>query len=151
MELLCRFINANRFVSDKSGKTFAPALFAGEEEARKAGIGNKAFVAAMKRLFQAGTIWKSPTAGRAVAAFTSPSRGAKACRFHQRTPSVHRPHISVHHHPGHRPYSGVYTTPLKGVVSPLCGRAVHRGTITQAMTCWTRPPPHGTAHMSVGG
>jgi RecA-family ATPase len=58
--LLSRFTAANRSVSDKPSITYAPALFAQEDEAKKAGLNSKALAAAMLRLFKAGTIWNEP-------------------------------------------------------------------------------------------
>jgi RecA-family ATPase len=58
--LLRRFTTENRFVGNKPGPSYAPAAFANEDEAKKAGIQRNAFAAAMLRLFQAGTIWNEP-------------------------------------------------------------------------------------------
>jgi RecA-family ATPase len=57
LTVLKRLTKDNRWVSDKSGRNYAPAMFAKEEEARKAGLGKVALHAAMLRLFQAGVIW----------------------------------------------------------------------------------------------
>jgi RecA-family ATPase len=57
LTLLRRFTAENRFVGNKPGPSYAPAAFAKEDEAKKAGIQRDAFAAAMLRLFQAGTIW----------------------------------------------------------------------------------------------
>jgi RecA-family ATPase len=60
LDLLRRFSKENRNVYDKTGTTYAPSLFAREDEAKRAGITSKAFEAAMRRLFKAGTIWNEP-------------------------------------------------------------------------------------------
>ena len=56
-DLLSRFTRDNRSVSDKPGPSYAPAKFACEEEAKRACLNNRAFEAAMRRLFKAGKIW----------------------------------------------------------------------------------------------
>jgi RecA-family ATPase len=60
LDLLRRFTAANRKVSDKTGTSYAPALFAQEEEAKQAALNSKAFEGAMRRLFAAGKIWNEP-------------------------------------------------------------------------------------------
>jgi RecA-family ATPase len=60
LALLRRFTAANRAVSDKPSASYAPALFAREDEARRAGLTSKALEAAMRRLFKAGKIWNEP-------------------------------------------------------------------------------------------
>jgi hypothetical protein len=50
----------NRKVSDRPGTSYAPALFAKEDEAIKAGLGNKNLAAAMRELFKAEKIWNEP-------------------------------------------------------------------------------------------
>ena len=60
LELLARFTTENRNVSDKKGPSYAPAFFAKEEEAKRAGLTGKALEAAMRRLFKAGAIWNEP-------------------------------------------------------------------------------------------
>jgi RecA-family ATPase len=60
LQLLRRFTNSNRFVSDKRGTNYAPALFAKEDEAKSEAISSKLFEAAMLRLFKAGTLWNEP-------------------------------------------------------------------------------------------
>ena len=60
LTLLERFNTANRTVSDKSGKNYAPALFAQENEAMKAGLGKKALEGAMRQLFRDNKIWNEP-------------------------------------------------------------------------------------------
>jgi RecA-family ATPase len=62
VDLLRRFTTENRSLSDKGSPTYAPALFAKEEEARQLSLTSKHFEAAMRRLFKAGTIWNEPTA-----------------------------------------------------------------------------------------
>jgi RecA-family ATPase len=57
LTLLDRFTRANRNVSDKASRTYAPSVFAKEAEAKSAGLNSKALEAAMRRLFAAGTIW----------------------------------------------------------------------------------------------
>jgi RecA-family ATPase len=52
LALLRRFTNANRNISDKHGPTYAPALFAREDEAKQAVLGSKHLEAAMRRLFK---------------------------------------------------------------------------------------------------
>jgi DNA polymerase len=60
LDLLGRFAKDNRFVSDKTGANYAPALFAREEEAKREMITSKMLAAAMRRLFKAGAIWNEP-------------------------------------------------------------------------------------------
>jgi RecA-family ATPase len=58
--LLQRFARENRNVGVTKGTTYAPALFAREEEAKKAGVRSKDFDAAMLRLLKAGKIMNEP-------------------------------------------------------------------------------------------
>lgn len=58
--LLQRFARENRNASDKIGPTYAPAKFAQEDEAKRAGITKATFEASMRRLFAAGRIWNEP-------------------------------------------------------------------------------------------
>jgi RecA-family ATPase len=60
LTLLKRFAASNRNVSDKASSNYAPALFAHEDEARRAGINSKVLADAMRRLFQANRIWNEP-------------------------------------------------------------------------------------------
>jgi RecA-family ATPase len=60
LALLKRFALMNRFVSDKPSVTYAPAVFAKEEEAKHEMVTSKQFEAAMRRLFRAGVIWNEP-------------------------------------------------------------------------------------------
>jgi RecA-family ATPase len=60
LTLLRRFTNSNRRVGDKPGTSYAPALFAREDEAKQAGLTSKSLQPAMARLFKAGTIWNEP-------------------------------------------------------------------------------------------
>jgi RecA-family ATPase len=60
LALLERFTGENRNVSTNVGKTFAPALFAREDEARKAGLGKHDIEGAMRRLFKDGKIRNEP-------------------------------------------------------------------------------------------
>jgi RecA-family ATPase len=60
LALLRRFAKDNRFVSDKPGRNYAPALFAKEGEATREMITSKALEAAMRRLFATGVIWNEP-------------------------------------------------------------------------------------------
>jgi RecA-family ATPase len=60
LDLLRRFTRENRNVSDKASPAYAPALFAREYEARKAGLNGKQLEAAMRRVFAAGKIWNEP-------------------------------------------------------------------------------------------
>jgi RecA-family ATPase len=61
--LLRRFTVEGRVVTDKPGRSYVPALFAREDEARQAGFNSKTFEAAMRRLFKAGRIWNAPREG----------------------------------------------------------------------------------------
>jgi RecA-family ATPase len=56
LELLRRFTREGRNAGDKSGTSFAPALFAKQEEAQRAGLTKKSLEAAMDRLFKAERI-----------------------------------------------------------------------------------------------
>jgi hypothetical protein len=56
MELLARFILADRAVNDGSGHGNAPGVFAKEREAKLAKVGKTALADAMRRLFEAGRI-----------------------------------------------------------------------------------------------
>jgi RecA-family ATPase len=58
--LLKRFAASNRNVSDRTGTNYAPALFEPEDEARRAGTNSKMLADAMRRLFQANSIWNEP-------------------------------------------------------------------------------------------
>jgi len=60
LELLRRFTAQNRKVSDKTGTSYAPALFAKEDEAKKARLNSKALTGAMRRLFAQEKIWNEP-------------------------------------------------------------------------------------------
>src|SRR5262249_14984333 len=60
LELLRRFTAENRYVSSSIGPTYAPALFAREDKARKAGINSVNLAATMRRLFDAGKIYNEP-------------------------------------------------------------------------------------------
>jgi RecA-family ATPase len=60
LALLKRFCAQNRNVSHKPSVSYAPALFAREEEARSAGLGSKNLEAAMRQLFKDGRIWNEP-------------------------------------------------------------------------------------------
>jgi RecA-family ATPase len=60
LTLLRRFTNSNRRVGDKPGTSYAPALFAREDEAKQAGLTSKSLHPAMVRLFKAGTICNEP-------------------------------------------------------------------------------------------
>jgi RecA-family ATPase len=57
LDLLRRLTRENRNVSDKPSPAYAPALFAREEEAKRAGLNGKQLEAAMRRLFAATKIW----------------------------------------------------------------------------------------------
>jgi RecA-family ATPase len=56
LDILRRYIKQNRPVRDQKGTNYAPALFAKEDEAQRANIDNRAFEAAMRRLFKLGKI-----------------------------------------------------------------------------------------------
>ena len=56
MRLLARFSRNGRNVSDTKGTSYAPALFAQEQEAVAANIRKEAFADAMRRLFAADKI-----------------------------------------------------------------------------------------------
>lgn len=58
--LLRRFTRDNRKVSDRPGTSYAPALFAKEDEAIKAGLSSKNLAASMRELFKAEKIWNEP-------------------------------------------------------------------------------------------
>jgi hypothetical protein len=60
LALLDRFTSANRNVSDKTGTSYAPALFAKEDEAKKALLNSKQLAVAMRDLFREGKIWNEP-------------------------------------------------------------------------------------------
>jgi RecA-family ATPase len=60
LDLLQRFTCENRNVSSKSGTTFAPALFAGQDEAKKANLRKADLRQAMEQLFKDGRIWNEP-------------------------------------------------------------------------------------------
>jgi RecA-family ATPase/DNA polymerase I-like protein with 3'-5' exonuclease and polymerase domains len=60
LELLHRFTNENRYVSSSLGPTYAPALFAKEDQARKAGLNSPHLAAAMRRLFEIEKIHNEP-------------------------------------------------------------------------------------------
>jgi RecA-family ATPase len=56
LDLLKRFTKANRNVSDRKGPGYAPAQFAREDEAKRAGLNSKSLETAMRRLFKAEKI-----------------------------------------------------------------------------------------------
>lgn len=56
MTFLRKRMDQNRPISDKSGKNYAPAVFAADPEAIAAKITNKMFETSMERLFEAGKI-----------------------------------------------------------------------------------------------
>jgi hypothetical protein len=58
LKLLERFNAQERYVNDKAGRSFAPALFAKEPEAAK--VRKDALAAAMRRLFVANKIHLEP-------------------------------------------------------------------------------------------
>ena len=60
LDLLKRFTKANRNVSDRVGPGYAPAQFAREDEAKRAGVNSKSLEAAMRRLFKAEKIENEP-------------------------------------------------------------------------------------------
>jgi len=60
LELLRRFNAENRHVSNNLGPTYAPALFAREESARRAGLSSASLTGAMRRLFEAKKIFNEP-------------------------------------------------------------------------------------------
>jgi hypothetical protein len=60
VDLLRRFTAENRIVGHKKGPSYAPAAFAYEDEAKRAGLTSKAFEAAMRRLFKTGKILNEP-------------------------------------------------------------------------------------------
>ena len=60
LTLLAQYKSANRTVSDKSGRNYAPALFAEENEAKAAGAHTKILTAAMLDLFKERRIWNEP-------------------------------------------------------------------------------------------
>ena len=60
LTLLKRFEASNRTVGDKSSRSYAPSLFAREDEAKKAGLNRKLLEAAMRQLFKDGKIWNEP-------------------------------------------------------------------------------------------
>jgi RecA-family ATPase len=57
LDLLRRFTNENRFVGSTKSPIYAPAVFAKEEEAKRANLTSKTLEGAMMRLFKAGRIW----------------------------------------------------------------------------------------------
>jgi RecA-family ATPase len=60
LEILLRLRRQNRFVSDKPSANYAPALFAREEEAKRAGLAKRGLERAMRLLFQRNVIWNEP-------------------------------------------------------------------------------------------
>ena len=60
LKLLARFNAQSRNANDKTGPTYAPALFAEEPEAKTARIKAPALADAMRRLFAAGRIHLEP-------------------------------------------------------------------------------------------
>jgi hypothetical protein len=60
LALLKRFTAANRNVSTNVGKTYAPALFARENEAKRAGVTKLDLEAALRELFRIETLWNEP-------------------------------------------------------------------------------------------
>jgi hypothetical protein len=60
LDLLRRFAAENRYVSSNLGSTYAPAVFAKEDAARKAGVNSTNLAAAMRRLFERGKLMNAP-------------------------------------------------------------------------------------------
>jgi RecA-family ATPase len=60
LTLLNRFTEQGRYVNDKSGRSYAPAVFAGEPEAKADRIDKRTFAQAMTRLFAANKIHLEP-------------------------------------------------------------------------------------------
>jgi RecA-family ATPase len=60
LDVLKRFTKANRNVSDRVGPGYAPAQFAREDEAKRAGRNSKSLEAAMRRLFKTEKIENEP-------------------------------------------------------------------------------------------
>jgi RecA-family ATPase len=60
LDLLARFTRENRNVGHRPGTSYAPALFAREEEAKKLVLSSKALEAAMRRLFKDEKIVNEP-------------------------------------------------------------------------------------------
>jgi RecA-family ATPase len=60
LDLLQRFTRKNRNVSTTPGTTYAPPIFAGEEEAKKAHLKKADLKDAMRQLFKDGRIWNEP-------------------------------------------------------------------------------------------
>jgi RecA-family ATPase/DNA polymerase I-like protein with 3'-5' exonuclease and polymerase domains len=65
LSLLKRFRSANRNLSDRVSVSYAPSVFAGEDEAKRAGLTKKNLANAMAQLFKDGLIWNEPC-GRAT-------------------------------------------------------------------------------------
>ena len=63
-EILLRLRAQNRYVSDKPSANYAPALFAREEEAKRAGLTKRDLERAMRLLFQRNAIWNEPAFGK---------------------------------------------------------------------------------------
>ena len=57
LTVLKRLYGENRFVSAQLSKNYAPAVFAREDETKRAGVSSKALETAMRNLFRAGKIW----------------------------------------------------------------------------------------------
>jgi len=60
LTLLARFTKENRNVGDRRGPSYAPALFAQEDETKRVNLRSRDFESAMRRLFAAGKIWNEP-------------------------------------------------------------------------------------------
>ena len=60
LDLLKRYNATNRFVSDKRGTNYAPALFAEEEEIKDNGLNKQILKDAMRRLYRDNKIWNEP-------------------------------------------------------------------------------------------
>ena len=60
LQILRRLAGQNRYVSDKTGTSYAPAIFAQEDLAKRAHMTSKVLAEAMRRLFDADKIWNEP-------------------------------------------------------------------------------------------
>jgi RecA-family ATPase len=60
LDLLRRFEKENRHVSSNASRSYAPALFAREDEAKRGGLTSKHLEAAMRLLFKEGKVWNEP-------------------------------------------------------------------------------------------
>jgi RecA-family ATPase len=118
LDLLRRFTRENRNIGDKPGTSYAPAKFAKEEEAKKAGLNGKQFEAAMRRRSLSARFGTNPMAEH---------RDSPTGLLSSRDGT---PYIGWAPVPVHRPYRRC-TVVTGGRCTPVAGRCTGRCTLSK--------------------